>query len=1523
MARYPTLPPLPRAVAPPLAPSRARLPQWSAVPPRDFDDGNEDRDYSLMSLVGAREGDGRFDDVESCGPSGQPRQWDRSHDDHDDHDGRDDHGDHGDLELFDSDSGGSFCSAEEYLSADKSRLRRLRLANRTRGGVESASKTPLPARERPRQQHSMQPQPQPQPTHAHLPPPIHARPPLPTHARPPPPTHARPPPPAHVALVPPALARRPSAPQPPTHPRYHVQPQPWQQHRMHSPPTQVRHSAPASSQLQLQRPLRAAPETSAPARKNPPPPKRRQPPLPPQASRQWESEREDNFRHAPMARGPEYARSQPSVPREPEYAPRRNLVPREPEYPRSLSVGNREYGYASREMERPHPQPVRRGPEYVSREQEPPRSQPVQREPENMPWELESPRSQPVVKRESEYVPREMEQPDPQSVKREYDYAPRAMEQPPPQPAKREHDYALREVEQSRPQPVKREHEGTPWELESPRSQPAAKRESEYAPLELEPPRPQPAKREPEHTPRRTPAPQKQPLATRELENTPRRTSIPWEREPEPIHSPPTAARASGYAPRRTPAPAEPEPVRSLPTAARASGHAPRRTPVPAEPELVSRNAAAPRRALVEPPMRTSGWEQPKPQHPKKRTPESSPNTPLTSGKSRENSFNRPLSFEAPAAPPAPAGASDWGPSPSKPLGDDDWPQYPIAVDVDTTGLKDIAPMSPKGQGLSGVAFEDFDESLAPDYAETPTRVDEGLPKRLGKRRADPKGKGRADTNWKGWADPPSGITFEEMDEGLAQDYTETPARGGGGSSKGPEKGRSDPKGKGGRMGPHSGTAFENMNDGLALDYVETPTYGGGSSKGLGKGRLDPKGKGRADTERKGWADPQSEVAFEEMDEGLAPDYTETPARGGGGSSKGPEKGRSDPKGKGGRVGPHFGTAFENMNDGLALDYTETPTYGGGGSSKGLGKGRLDTKGKGRAEPEGEERAEPKGERRAAPKGKGKGREWEWETSRINTVRETVLAEPLEPAQRRTDSRRTKAVASRSGYREPELEDYPAHPSDRDTPFELQRKFAGEFDPGPRFVPSLNLNVFPRAEPFSDDEEAFRETLRDEIKTHHDDAGRGKPILRETHQDGNGWGEPVLRKTQQDDDGWGEPVRETQTQDDDDGWGKPAAKEQSAWGVEPANAQEEDEDESQRPCRAEPAADEFQPWKNEATDSRKQTHAPPVAPEEGDDNLSDYSIAESLEDVMASLSLETNDLAAGMAGLSIESDAELPSAIGRSQPPRSFDTFRFELQYEVTRIALALGVPMDHLESALPALVEPFAYDLHSACNRSDQWKVLKAFARQVAKDPRMPEALASNVWQKLKEAKGWSDDIELTGAIWFGKGQDAEFGLTLNPLALRKKCGRFAARFGSDRFLMLRLPVVMPREAGGSERRGSLLDWLDKELKVLNRSWRCFYVRDGTKTSKVAGTMTKETFILGYFFAEKGAGLGKVSYRVRELQGFTENEKLCREEKSRDALIEWHMPLGKHLGATFSKVWSRVSLGERHDRPPHPWYFY
>lgn len=275
-------------------------------------------------------------------------------------------------------------------------------------------------------------------------------------------------------------------------------------------------------------------------------------------------------------------------------------------------------------------------------------------------------------------------------------------------------------------------------------------------------------------------------------------------------------------------------------------------------------------------------------------------------------------------------------------------------------------------------------------------------------------------------------------------------------------------------------------------------------------------------------------------------------------------------------------------------------------------------------------------------------------------------------------------------------------------------------------------------------------------------------------------------------------------------------------------------------------------------------------------------------------------------------------------------TLPFPVQYEATRVALNQRLRSN---DAICAHLDRCCDDLYKAKEYTDIWKTLTQFS--IAAE--MLEQTSESIWRGFKEGSGWPDNVYLTGSVDYvemssspsrGKqipsqeqGSGVSLAITLNPLT-RTTGNRFFNRFGSDRFLTLRLPPLTSHRHSSNQqrlskgavqqRRERIIDWLvDDEIQLMNRTWKCYYIKEGRSKKKSGKTMITEHFFQAVFFATKGAGIGdNISDREMDGLGFRKDGRKLRQEMSREELLKWHIPLAGNLGMTVQKFWSRISLG-------------
>jgi len=242
-------------------------------------------------------------------------------------------------------------------------------------------------------------------------------------------------------------------------------------------------------------------------------------------------------------------------------------------------------------------------------------------------------------------------------------------------------------------------------------------------------------------------------------------------------------------------------------------------------------------------------------------------------------------------------------------------------------------------------------------------------------------------------------------------------------------------------------------------------------------------------------------------------------------------------------------------------------------------------------------------------------------------------------------------------------------------------------------------------------------------------------------------------------------------------------------------------------------------------------------------------------------------------------------------------------QYEATRIALHCGLPLSNEE--LSNALSPYLAELQEACQAKDlqcSWhKVLKGFASHHNTNS-LPKQRISTGLLAVLQRDGWSKTAYMTGSIEFNTSPNRPpFSMSLNAVS-HQSSNRFWRKYGSDRFLTVRLPSPpnanhQPHEMLYERKvfcktpqkfHEALVQFLMQErIELVGRVWRLFYVRDG-KDKKF-----KTSPFQAILFAVRGEGI--------------KPEDECEVEE----LLNWHIPLvPKNMNSTVPKLWSRVSLG-------------
>lgn len=226
--------------------------------------------------------------------------------------------------------------------------------------------------------------------------------------------------------------------------------------------------------------------------------------------------------------------------------------------------------------------------------------------------------------------------------------------------------------------------------------------------------------------------------------------------------------------------------------------------------------------------------------------------------------------------------------------------------------------------------------------------------------------------------------------------------------------------------------------------------------------------------------------------------------------------------------------------------------------------------------------------------------------------------------------------------------------------------------------------------------------------------------------------------------------------------------------------------------------------------------------------------------------------------------------------------------------------------------------DLFAAETYSEVLGVMRRYHPGTA----MLEKSAESTWKDYKGRVGWTDNLYMAGKVLLKdpkaqKLEDIAFDIQLSSLG-KSTGNRFFNRFGSDRFLTLRLPDMSGRGQNGST-PGSMVaqrveDWLvNEEIGLVNRKWRCFYAKEGKSKKRSLEdekTIITETFVQVVLFATSGVGIGDDKDEMIRL-GFRGLDKKIRREMSVEDLLRWHIPVEGNEHVTIPKFWSRISLGK------------
>lgn len=277
-----------------------------------------------------------------------------------------------------------------------------------------------------------------------------------------------------------------------------------------------------------------------------------------------------------------------------------------------------------------------------------------------------------------------------------------------------------------------------------------------------------------------------------------------------------------------------------------------------------------------------------------------------------------------------------------------------------------------------------------------------------------------------------------------------------------------------------------------------------------------------------------------------------------------------------------------------------------------------------------------------------------------------------------------------------------------------------------------------------------------------------------------------------------------------------------------------------------------------------------------------------------------------------------PSAPFENNSPQSKSLFQkhdlppvgnnFILAYEIERLASPLNIKP----------TEFWSYFDHGPSNLTpaDFWLQTKMIRSKHKSRPLLTKSPLEDWTGSDKKRRAGSPErsLALSGSLEWNDPKDSTlFKLSLNPVQREQSC-RFHRKFGSDRFLVLSIPILSETPAGAKHpsNQQSLHEWIcnflaTESLEIAGRHWRVFFVaHDKARRKKKSKENEKFNGRLKlHLFAEYGCGISQ--QRLCDLR----NVDLAAPFRiSVEDMMWWHMPLDHDLESTDLKLFSRINLG-------------
>ncbi|KAF3941120.1 hypothetical protein ABW19_dt0208980 [Dactylella cylindrospora] len=243
------------------------------------------------------------------------------------------------------------------------------------------------------------------------------------------------------------------------------------------------------------------------------------------------------------------------------------------------------------------------------------------------------------------------------------------------------------------------------------------------------------------------------------------------------------------------------------------------------------------------------------------------------------------------------------------------------------------------------------------------------------------------------------------------------------------------------------------------------------------------------------------------------------------------------------------------------------------------------------------------------------------------------------------------------------------------------------------------------------------------------------------------------------------------------------------------------------------------------------------------------------------------------------------------------DDTPFWLRYEITRIVLGTSAKRTIEEAIEKAQVlveklrtEGLSYDGISR-------EIQAALGKYKPDETHTIGNLNRRAVEVLQRSWGsWNNHLQLSAEVKFEKirkegGHICRPTIRLKPLQTEALTNRFSEKFGSHRFMTLRIPAWDSTMGISEDDYWSIIEtWLiEGGFPLLGRHWKAIYFRKETKKADKRRTKKTKPDKILLMFAESGHDIEPITV----LQAF-----------------EWFLPIDENLKSFQCKVFSRLGLG-------------